>query len=65
MVEIVVGRGTDRVEFLEGVHASISQHGPLSSSERLVGVLGSVVQPAAWLLEAAVADLLHRGAVGA
>ena len=62
---MVVDRGMDRAEFLDGVHPSKPQHGALSSAERLVGVLGPVVQPAARLLDAGVADLLHRSAVGA
>ena len=55
----------DRAEFEEGVHPSKPQHGALSSAERLMGILGVVVQPAACLSDAGIADLVHRGAVGA
>ena len=65
VVEMVVDGGMDGAEFLKGVHPSKLQHGPLASSERLMEVLGPVVQPATRLLDAGIADLLHRGAVGA
>ena len=65
VVEMVVDRGMDGAELLEGVHPSKPQHGPLLSSERLMGVLGPVVQPTACFLDAGVADLLHGSAVGA
>ena len=41
MVEMVVDGGMNGAEFLKGVHSSKPQHGPLSSSELLVGVLGA------------------------
>ena len=64
MVEMVVDRGMDCAELLQRVHPSKPQHGALSSSERLVGILGPVVRPATRLLDAGVADLLHGSAVG-
>ena len=57
VVEMVVDRGMDGAEFLKGVHPSKPQHSPLSSSERLVGILGAVVQPAARLVDTGVTDL--------
>ena len=65
VVEMVVDRGMEGAEFLEDVHPSKPQHGPLSALERLVGILGPVVQPATGVLDTGVADLLHRGAVRA
>lgn len=64
MVEMVVDEGMDRTEFLKGVHLSKSQHGPLASSERLMGILRPVVQPAACLLDISIANFLHGGAIG-
>ena len=36
LVEVVVKGGVDRAEFLQALHLPEPQHGPLSSSERLV-----------------------------
>ncbi len=44
MVEVVVDRGMGGKKFLEGLHVPEPCHRPLSSSERLVGILGSIVE---------------------
>ena len=47
LVEVVVDGAVERGELLQRSHAPKAQHRPFSSSERLVTVLGPVVQPAA------------------
>ena len=49
VVEMVVDRGMNCAELFQRVHPSKLQHGPFALSERLVEVLGPVVQPAARL----------------
>ncbi len=60
VVEMVVDRGVDRGEFLQGLDIPKPCHRTLSSSERLVRVLGSIVEPPAALLIGSIADDLHR-----
>ena len=50
-------------EFLQGSHAAEPLDGALPPSERLMGVLGAIVQPAAGFLLVRVADDLHGSAV--
>ena len=49
LVEVVADRRVDRGELLQTSHAPEPQHRPFPSSERLVGILRPVVQPAASL----------------
>ena len=60
MVEMIVDRGVDGGEFLEGLHIPKLCHRLLSSSERLVGILGSIVESPTVLLIGSIADYLHR-----
>ena len=63
-VEVVVDRGMDGGEFLQRLEASEARHRPLSSPERLMGVFGPVVEPAAGFLAICDTDGLDRCAVG-
>ena len=47
LVEVVVNRAVNRGEFLQTSHPPEAKHRPLSSSKRLVRILGAVVDPAA------------------
>ena len=60
---MVVDRGVNGGEFLQSSRLSEPQHGALPPSERLMGVLGAIVQPAAGFLLVRVADDLHGSAV--
>jgi hypothetical protein len=44
-VEVVVDRGMDGGEFLQSHYISELRHRTFSSPERLVGILGSIVEP--------------------
>jgi hypothetical protein len=63
MVEVVVDRGVGGGKLLQGPYISELRHRPLSSSERLVGILGSIVEPTDALLIGGIADYRHRRAV--
>ncbi len=63
LVEVVVDRGMGGGKFLEGLHVPELRHRSFSSSERLVGILSSIVQPPAALLISSIADYLHRRSV--
>src|SRR5208282_4969025 len=52
-------------EFLQRLHTSKALHGALSSSKRLMRILGAIVEPATDLLAIGVADLSHRRRVSA
>ncbi|MDB5439627.1 MAG: Subtilase family protein [Caulobacteraceae bacterium] len=65
LIEVVADSAVDGGEFLERLHPPKPLHGPLSSSEGLVGILSPVVDPAADLLTIDIADLIHRRAIGA
>ena len=65
LVEVVVDVGVDRGELLQRLHAPEPEHRSLSSSEREVAILDPVVGPASGLLLRGIAQLVHRGAVGA
>ena len=45
LVEVVVDRGMGGGEFLQGLYISELRHRSFSSSEGLVGILGSIVEP--------------------
>ncbi len=49
-VEMVVDRGVNGGEFLQGLYISELPHRSFSSSEWLVGILGSIVEPPTALL---------------
>ena len=55
----------DGGEFLKRLHVAETCHCSFSSPERLVGILGSIVEPATALLIGSIADYLHRRSVGA
>ena len=63
LVEVVMDRGMGSGKFLESFYIPEARHRLLSSSERLVGVLGSIVVPATALLRCDIADHLHRSTV--
>jgi hypothetical protein len=50
----------DGSEFLERLHLPEAEHGPLSSSERQMAVLGPIVHPAAHLTAVDIAEFAHR-----
>lgn len=64
LVEVVVDGAVKGGEFLQGPHAPEAQHRPFSSSERLMAVLGAVVEPATCLAFADGAETPRRRAAG-
>ncbi len=50
-------------EFLQGLYVAELRHRSFSSSERLVGILGSIVELPIALLIGSIADYLHRRTV--
>lgn len=64
VVEMVVDRGMDGGELLQGFDIPEPGHRPFPSSKRLVRVLGSIVEPATTLLISAIADLVHGRPIG-
>ncbi len=64
VVEVVVGWGVSGGRFLQSLDVPEAGHGVLSSSEGLVGILRSVVEPATAELAALDTDRFHRSAVG-
>jgi len=50
LVEVVVDRGMNGGEFLQGLYVLEPRHRSFSSSERLVRILGSIVEPPTALL---------------
>ena len=63
VVEMIVDRGMGGGEFLQGLYFPELRHRTLSSPERLVRVLGTIVEPASTLLIGSIADDVHRRAV--
>ncbi len=61
--EVVVDLGVGGGEFLQGLYISELRHRSFSSSERLVGILGSIVEPPTALLIGGIADFLLRRSV--
>jgi hypothetical protein len=61
---MVVDGAVDGGEFLECLHPPKSEHRPFPSSERLMRVLGSIVDPPPYLLPVGISDLVHRRWVG-
>jgi hypothetical protein len=62
--EVVVERGVDGGASLQRFHPQETEHCPVASSEGQMTVLHPVVGPAADLLLIAIAELVHRRAVG-
>ncbi len=60
VVEVVVDRSMDGSEFLQGLDVPELRHRSFSSPERLVGILGAIVEPPTTLLIGSIADYLHR-----
>ncbi len=50
LIEVIVDRRVDSSEFLQGRYISELRHRSFSSSEWLVGILGSIVEPPTALL---------------
>ena len=63
LVEVVVDRGMGGGEFLQGLYVSEPRHRALPSSERLVRIFRSVVEPATTGLVGRVTDHVHRCSV--
>ena len=64
MVEVVVDRSTDGRELLQGHDVPESCHRAVLSSERQMGVFGSIVELRATLLIGPIADIIHCYPVG-
>ncbi len=60
LVEVVVDRGVGGGELLEALHVPEFRHRSFPSPERLVGILGSIVEPPTARLIGGVAEYLHR-----
>ena len=60
LVEEACDGGVDGSDFLKCIHVPGLRHRPLLSPERLMCVLGSIVEPAAARLSGSIADHLHR-----
>ena len=55
LIKVIVDRGVDSGEFLQGRYFSELRHRSFSSPERLVGILGTIVEPPTALLIARIA----------
>ena len=64
VVEVVVDRGMDGGEFLQGLYVPEPGHCRFPSSKRLVRVLGPVVEPTTAGPGGRIADHSHRSPVG-
>ncbi len=60
VVEMIVDRGMGGGEFLQGLDVSEFRHRTLSSPERLVRILSSIVEPPPTLLIGSLAEYFHR-----
>jgi hypothetical protein len=63
LVEVIVDRGMRGGEFLQGLYIPELRHRSFSSSERLVGIFRSIVEPPAALLRCDIADYHHRSTI--
>ncbi len=63
LVEVIVDEGMGGGEFLQGLYISELRHRCFSSPERLVGVLGPIVELPATDLRLSSTDHIHRCAV--
>jgi len=64
LIEVIVDRAVNRGEFLQTAHSPEAEHRPFPSSERLVGILRPVVQPAANLALVDGAQNLECSTIG-
>ena len=62
-IEVIVDRGVNGGEFLQGLDISEARHRALSSSERLVGIFCAIDEPPTALLIDGIADYFHRRSV--
>jgi hypothetical protein len=65
LIEVVENGGVNGGEFLQTSHSAKALHRPFSSSKRQLGILRSVVQPAADFLPVDTTDLFQSRAVRA
>ena len=63
LVEVIMDRSMGGGEFLQGLYVSEFRHRAFSSSERLVGILGSIVEPSPAYLTIHDSNDFHRGVV--
>ena len=63
VVEVVIDRGMNGGEFLQGLDVSEPRHRPFPPSKRLVRVLGPVVEPTTAGLGGRITDHIHRSTV--
>jgi hypothetical protein len=63
LVEVIVERGVNGGEFLKRLDISELGHRPFSTSERLMRVLGAIVEPATALQTRSITDHRHCGSV--
>jgi hypothetical protein len=64
-IKVVVDLTVDGDEFLKRLRPTEFEHRRLSSSKRLMGILGPIVLPTAHFPACEVADIPHGCAVGA
>jgi len=64
LIEMVMDRGMDGREFLEGLYVSQPGHRALTSSKWLVRVFSSIVEPPLANLIRRITDHIHRCPVG-
>lgn len=63
LIEMVMDRGVNKSKLLKGFPVPELRHRPLPSSERLMRVFGSVVEPLTTFLSRSIPNRLHRGTV--
>ena len=63
VVEMVVDRGVDGGESLQGLDVSEPRHRPFPPSNRLMRVLGPVIEPTTAGLGVRITDHIHRSTV--
>ena len=63
VVEVVVDRGVDGGEFLQGLDVSEPRHRPFPTSKRMMRVFRPVVEPTTAGLGGRVTDHIHRSTV--
>jgi hypothetical protein len=63
LFEVIADGGMGGGEFLHGLYISELRHRCFSSPERLVGILGPIVEPPATDLRLSITDQFHRCAV--
>ena len=63
VAEVVVDRGVDGSEFLQGLEVSEPRHRPFPPSKRLVRVFRPVVEPTTAGPGGCITDRIHRSTV--